>query len=285
MASRTAALDLRWKSGGDVPAFCELLYAALDDLDPIAIHDADDDGRWRVFFRTHAARDAAAVALRDRFAERLTAIDAVDVPDEDWARRSQAGLRAVRVGRLTIAPPWDAASCADPGTLIIIDPSTGFGTGHHETTRLCLSLLQEIDLAGRSALDVGTGSGVLAIAAARLGARIVTAIDDDPDALRNAAENATLNGARDAVSLVHADIGTFRSTAADVVTANLTGAVLVRYARALAALTAPGGTIIASGFATAEADEVADSLGGSIERQANEGDWAAMRLRRPGTRS
>jgi ribosomal protein L11 methyltransferase len=238
-----------------------------------------------VFFRTRAARDAATAALRDGFGDRLTAIEAVEVADEEWARRSQAGLRAVRVGRLTIAPPWDASAAESTDELILIDPSTGFGTGHHETTRLCLSLLQELDLANRRVLDVGTGSGVLAIAAARLGAPTVTAIDDDPDALRNAAENAALNGAVGDVSFVQADLAAFHAPPADVVTANLTGAVLVRHAGVLATLTADGGAIIVSGFAIAEGTEVAAAIGGSIERRLHEGDWAALLLRRPRTGS
>ena len=132
----------------------------------------------------------------------------VDVPDEEWARRSQANLTPVRIGHIVVAPPWLAPDPVPPAYdlqpvpnrirhsadhLIVIDPSTGFGTGHHETTRLCLSLLQRIELFGRRVIDVGTGSGVLAIAAALLGASSVVALDEDPEALRNARENVARN--------------------------------------------------------------------------------------------
>jgi ribosomal protein L11 methyltransferase len=234
-----------------------------------------------VFFRSASARDRAAEGLRASFGDRLTAILPVDVEDEEWARRSQSGLRAVRVGRLTIAPPWDTSS-ADTTHTIVIDPSTGFGTGHHETTRLCLALLQELDLNGRRVIDVGTGSGVLALAAARLGAAIVVGLDDDPDALRNAAENVQLNGAGRTLSLVQADIATFGGEPADVVTANLTAAVLVRNAATIATLLAPNGTLIVSGFAPDEIDTVAAAfeavLGKSPVRRVEEGDWAAASI-------
>ena len=278
----SAAIDLQWRAGDEALLLCELLYAALDDLEPVAIHESETGDGLRVFFRAAAARDRAADTLRASFGDRLTAILPVDIEDEEWARRTQSGLRAVRVGRLTIAPPWDTAS-ADAGTLtIVIDPSTGFGTGHHETTRLCLALLQEIDLNGRRVIDVGTGSGVLALAAARLGAAEVVGIDDDPDALRNAAENVTLNGAEPTLSLVQADIAAFSGAPADIVTANLTAAVLMRHATALANLVAPNGTRIASGFAPDEIEAVVAALevapGKLLVQQMLEGDWAAVSI-------
>jgi len=261
---------------------CELLYAALDDLEPVAIHEAETADGWRVFFRSASARDRAAENLRAAFADRLAAILPVDVEDEEWARRSQSGLRAVHVGRLTIAPPWDTSSTGAATHTIVIDPSTGFGTGHHETTRLCLALLQEIDLNGRRVIDVGTGSGVLALAAARLGAGEVVGLDDDPDALRNAAENVQLNGAERTLSLVQADVAAFRGEPADVVTANLTAAVLMRNAAALATLVAPNGTLIVSGFAPGEIEAVAAAfeavLGKLLVRRVEEGDWAAASI-------
>ena len=282
MANVSAAIDLQWRAGTDASLLCELLYAALDDLDPIAIHEAESGDGLRAFFRSAPARDRAAEHLRTSFGDRLTAILPVDIEDEEWARRSQAGLRAVRVGRLTISPPWDRASADADTHTIIIDPSTGFGTGHHETTRLCLALLQEIDLNGRRVIDVGTGSGVLAIAAARLGSADVVGIDDDPDALRNAAENAQLNSVERNVSLVHLDIAAFSGEPADVVTANLTAAVLMRNAAPLATLVAPNGTLIASGFAPDEIESVVAAfevaLGTLFVRRVEEGDWAAVSI-------
>ena len=285
-----AALDLRWNPGPDAAALVELLYAALDEFEPQAIHDSESADGSRVFFRTSPQRDAAAAALRASFGDRLLALSIVEVPDEEWARRSQAHLTAIRVGRIVVSPPWHATlgfpssynlepeplEIGPPSDLVIvIDPSTGFGTGHHETTRLCLSLLQSLELSGRRVIDVGTGSGVLAIAAAKLGASSAVAFDEDPEALRNARENVARNDVSSRVDVQEAELGTFRGNAADVVVANLTGAVIQKHSRRLAALVAPGGRLIVSGFSVAEAVHVTGALAGTVEQELSEGDWGA----------
>ena len=214
-----AALDLRWRSGPGAPErrTCELLHAQLDEFEPQAIHDDESADGWRVFFRSARHRDDAAAALRATLGDRLLTITAVDVPDEEWARRSQANLTAIRVGRIVVAPPWHDSTAsppelkpADGDIAIVIDPSTGFGTGHHETTRLCLSLLQSIELRDRRVIDVGTGSGVLAIAAAKLGAASVVAFDEDPEALRNARENVARNDVAELVEVREAMLSSFQ---------------------------------------------------------------------------
>ena len=139
----------------------------------------------------------AARQLGTRFEAAGLRVVRAEVDDEDWAARSQAHLTRVTVGRITVAPPWDATPPAD-GALVIVYPSTGFGTGHHESTRLCLRLLQQVELTGRRAVDLGTGSGVLALAAWRLGASDIEALDYDEDAVVNARENLRLNGAESA---------------------------------------------------------------------------------------
>ena len=177
----------------------ELLYAELDAFEPLAIHDLPAEDGWRVFFRLPSQRDEAQAALASALGDRLVGLSPIDVDDEDWARRSQAALTAITAGRITVAPPWDIpefsvdsksrmsgddeAGTLNPESAIrsrVPNPRSqvrhsdrtvyGFRTGHHATTRLCLELLQEVGVAGKRVIDVGTGSGVLAIAAVKLGA-------------------------------------------------------------------------------------------------------------------
>jgi len=267
-------------------AATDRLFAAIDDLSATAIEEREDS--VRVFFSTAFARDRAHTILTADF-------DAapLEVSDEDWARRSQADLQPVTVGRLTISPrvsaspppslaktgqasarpaatltasPQPLAPSSDakppaPGpNVIVITPSMGFGTGHHATTRLCLAALQTLNLSHQSVLDVGTGSGILAIAADRLGAARALGIDHDPDAVQAARENLALNPAARDVSFAVADLRTTPLPRASVVTANLTGALLIDTATELVGAVDPGGTLIVSGLLVGERDEVVQAF-------------------------
>jgi ribosomal protein L11 methyltransferase len=171
-----------------------------------------------------------------------------------------------------VAPPWDA-----PIT-IVIQPSMGFGTGHHATTRLCLAALQRIAIAGRSVLDAGTGSGVLAIAASRLGAAQVTGLDDDADAIHAAWENLALNpGAT--VTLLIGDLKTTDLVPADVILANLTGALLIAAAPRLKKLAKANANLILSGVQAHEERDVLSAFGGfSVETREEEDGWLCLTL-------
>ena len=161
--------------------------------------------------------------------------------------------------------------------MIVIDPSMGFGTGHHQTTRLCLALLQSVEVAGRRVVDVGTGSGVLALAAWRLGAAAIVAVDNDADALQNARENIERNGARRDVLAECSDLEDFETAPADIVTANLTASVLAQHAAALRRLVKPGGALIISGFSPLEMPGLAAAFGPLDVRHVVEGEWSAAR--------
>ncbi len=276
MARSHPALDIRFAPGTG-PADEERLQADLDGLGPIAIQEHESADGWLVFFPDPTSRDGAAAALSSLCPFPIATLTPRDVPDEDWARRTQANLRSIRAGSITVSPPWDIPAADDGSLVVVIEPSMGFGTGHHETTRLCLELLQRVGPAGRSVIDVGTGSGVLAIAAWKMGASQVTAMDSDPDALQNAVENVERNGARDAIAVLHADLSGFDVAPAEIVLANLTAAVLARNAAALRRLVAPAGALIVSGFSPEAIPEVTDALGGAGQvRSAVEGEWAAM---------
>jgi len=306
-----------------------MLYAELDAFEPVAIQEHEAGDGWRVFFRTAAMRDAARGALASEFGNALLELVPRNIDDEDWARRSQASLKAIRAGRIIVAPPWDTESLipnhsssdpgsrisdpgsrisnpesrisnpdsrisdpgsrmSDPGSrtpdphtiTIVIEPSMGFGTGHHATTRLCLELLQQIDVRDRRVIDVGTGSGVLALAAWRLGASSVAAIDNDADALQNARENIERNGATGTIEVLNVDLSSVSLRPADIVLANLTAAVLQRHADSLKQLVASSGGLIVSGFSGDEIEEITRALAATPRAVLGEGEWSAAILQR-----
>jgi ribosomal protein L11 methyltransferase len=230
----------------------------------------------RFFFHNTGDRDRALEALRaqlPQFGGR-----AVDVDDEDWAARSQQMLQSVRVGALIVSPPWDAGDGA-----IIIKPSTGFGTGHHATTRLCLAALQQIDLTGRTVIDVGTGSGILALAARRLGASGVLALDDDADAIAAAEENVRANSAT-RIALEVADFRAATIGQFDVVIANLTGGLLIASAERLQSFAVPGGWLVLSGFLNEETGDVLKAFATCrLHARTSEDEWVCARLKTPAT--
>jgi len=227
-----------------------------------------------VFFATQASRDAAVAALVPQFR-----VSPVDVDDEDWARRSQENLSPITVGRITVLPRPELRAPSPESVAVVIPPSMGFGTGHHATTRLCLAALQTIDLRGASVLDVGTGSGVLALAAVALGATRALGLDDDPDAIAAATENLEPNGVTN-VEFVVGDLMRDDLPSADVIVANLTGALVVRAAGRLVRALRPGGVLIVSGVLAAEGDEVRQAFANqSFVADVQEDEWLAFTIR------
>ena len=265
----------------DVHDSSDLTLAIVDDFSPTAVEDRG--ATLRVFFAASADRDAARAAIQRHF----TAA-AIDVPDDDWARRSQEGLQPVTIGRLTILP--DSPPTAGNGRAafsIVIRPSMGFGTGHHATTRLCLDALQTLDIAGKRVLDVGTGSGILAIAASRLGASRALGIDTDEDAIHAARENLAYNSAPDGVRFEIADIASMQTLVervlgrAEIVAANLTGALLMRSARHLVGAAAPGAALVVSGLQVHERDQVVAAFAPCrIVSERPEDEWLALVMKR-----
>lgn len=272
------ALDLDLRPGTPVPADADdRLALALDDAGPVAV-ESDGASHWRVFFEAPDARDTAADLLRDALGGWL-AIEPTEVADEGWAIKVQRDLGAVAAGRFLVAPPWDVPAAADGSMLVVIEPSAGFGTGHHQSTRLCLRALDRLPVHGARVIDAGTGSGVLAIAAARLGAAGVIAIDHDADAVASARANVSRNLVDAVVGCEVADLSAFAATPADIVVANLTVHLLRRFARTLAALVRPGGTIVASGFTHDQVPLVLDAFPGfRAVATESEDDWVGLTL-------
>lgn len=277
------ALDLDVRVGASLPKRPdETLALAFDDLPVTAVED-QAGAHWRVYFDAPPLRDAARERLQEQFGPWLD-VQAVDVPDEGWALEVQQDLGAVRVGQLVVAPPWDLPPPGPDGcrgTTLVIEPSTGFGTGHHQSTRVCLLALQRLDLRGTRVIDAGTGSGVLAIAAAMLGAGSVLAVDVDDDAVAAARGNVERNGVVEVVECRTADLGTLSAVPATVVVANLTAFLLRRYAAQLDALVTAGGVLVTSGFTQDQVPLVTDAFPGySPAAREDEDDWVSLTLRR-----
>ena len=291
------ALVLRAKAVDDSE---EVVSGILTDFSPVAIHDLAERPlppgglwdptyppipdppptplHWNVCFSDPAERARAADAIH-ALVPGLT-IEAIDLPDDDWAARSQQSLTAVRAGRFIIAPPWDLPEETVDATVIVIEPSMGFGTGHHATTRLCLRLLGEMDVSDLTVLDLGTGSGVLSMAAALSGARRVIGIDVDQDAIDSAESSAQLNTLPDTITFQVSDFRSHPPKPADVVLANLTGGMLTSSAQAIASFVRPQGQLIVSGFDHSEVDAVVRAFGSLNETERlTEDNWIALRLK------
>lgn len=198
------------------------------------------------------------------------------LPEEDWSETWKLHFRPLHVrGKLWVVPPWEDA----PEPKVVIEPGMAFGTGGHATTALCLEALADRVSSGASVLDVGCGSGVLGIAAARLGAGHVVMIDNDPVAVDIAAQNARKNGVEARTSLTPVDElgGTF-----DVVVANILANPLRELAAAIAART--GRTLLLSGILDAQAPDVVvayEAQGLALRERRALGEWVLLELERP----
>lgn len=214
----------------------------------------------------HAGTDDAPLLSADMLAVLAEAAQALGKPapgilatrrvdDQDWVRITQAQFDPIPVGnRLLILPSWHVAEAqAGEREALIIDPGLAFGTGSHPTTRMCLEWLDEHDVSGLRVIDYGCGSGILAIAAARLGAGEVIGIDIDPQAVLSTAENARIN--RVEVTALGGDAAL--PAPAQLVIANILSTPLKLLAPILSSLVAPGGRLVLSGVLERQIDEVA----------------------------
>jgi ribosomal protein L11 methyltransferase len=205
----------------------------------------------------------------------LGAGELAQVAEQDWSETWKAGLEAFTVGNVFVRPSWIEARCPEGAVEVVLDPGMAFGTGTHPTTSLCLGALSAVLDARRGArvLDVGTGSGLLAIAAARLGAARVVATDNDPVALEVAAENAARNGVEQLE--LSGEPPDRLPGAFDLVVANILANTLVELAPGIAARLAPGGTLLLSGILAGQEDAVRDAyLAEGLVRLDPDGDRA-----------
>jgi ribosomal protein L11 methyltransferase len=260
----------------------ESVLAELLEVAPSGVEEVDaPDGRegvveYAVYGAEGELPDLGAIEAHAGAA--LVEVVTEDVPD-DWDERWKRFYFPVLVaGRIYVRPPWEAPAQRGGVEEVVIDPGGAFGTGTHPTTRMCLELVLEAGRPrGRSFADLGCGSGVLAIAAAKLGFDPVLGVDADRAAIEESRRNARANYVE--LELRHADLRSEPVPVADVVVANLTAPLLGAVAGDWARRGERPGTLIASGLLREQADGVAGVLaaaGLTVSRRLVSGDWAAL---------
>jgi ribosomal protein L11 methyltransferase len=206
------------------------------------------------------------------------------LPDMDWSDSWREYYRPLRITeRLTVLPAWDSPPPSLQGILIRMDPGPAFGTGEHATTRMCLKAIEAFcSRPPRSLFDVGTGSGILAIYGAKLGAERVVALDNDPEALRWAARNMALNDLADSIRLCSTPLWDIKERFSLVV-ANLTLDTIMELMPVLSRVVEPGGRLIVSGLLREQVHQVAEKLAHQgfqdIETRFEE-EWACLTARK-----
>lgn len=219
-----------------------------------------------------------AFGLRPVGALKVTRAD-----DVDWTDAWKAGYAVQRVGQIVIVPSWLDEPLRPGEVALRLDPGMAFGTGLHPTTRGCLTLLQEIAAMPPRVLDVGSGSGILALAALRLGADRAVCLDTDAIAVEATRANAERNGLAERVTVGHGTLPDEPRARFPLVLANLVAAALIDLAERLAAHAEPGGVVLASGIIDGRAGEVIDALGAAGLRpvtRLDDGEWVSLRLER-----
>ena len=227
--------------------------------------DLLDQPRDIVKVHMYLAPDENPAEILPLFKERLEAsgveykLETSGIEQEDWQNAWKKYYHAMDIGqRLAIVPGWETY---DTDRIVItMDPGMAFGTGTHETTSLCLETLDSMVKGGERVLDIGTGSGILAIAALKLGAASAEGVDIDPVAVRTAGENAALNGVQDKLTVLVGDLSDKASGTYDIITANIVANAILSLAPAVPGLMAEGATFIASGIIDSRKDEVIAGL-------------------------
>jgi len=295
---------------------CEAGAAGAEIIDKAEVANLpQDQGMWDlideqvlqsmpedVLVKAYFAQNAAATETLALVGERLLALQAMDiglplgsleiesliVHEEDWAEHWKQYYKPFRAGeRLVVKPSWEAYAAQHGDLVIEMDPGMAFGTGTHETTAMCLRLLERYVKPGCVCLDVGCGTGILGIACALLGAGTVTAIDIDPNAVQVAQRNVQANGVADTVSVRQGDLLKERPAGetADVLVANIIADVICMLAEPARAHIVPGGVMICSGIIREREQDVLDSLcaaGYGMDQRLEQGDWVCIAACRGG---
>ena len=268
----------------------EPLRLVEDETDEQALH-ADPAAGYRVTAWVPEDADAPAAVERTQQAlwhlrafdlRPMTELAVAPVDDADWASAWRDGYEVQRIGRLRIVPSW-LETPDDGGVVVRLDPGMAFGTGIHPTTRGCLDMLQGLETTPATVLDVGCGSGILALSALALGATRAVGYDTDNAAIEASRANAKANGMTDRFDVRHGSLPDDGAEGFPLVAANLVAALLIELAPRLAAHADPGATLIASGIIDSRLNEVAAVLAAAGFTEVDRivaGEWITLRCTR-----
>lgn len=250
---------------------------ASDELIPDGI---DGDVRLTCYFDFDIDHGLLLKELKKLFFNGVRNILHSEVQDGDWADNWKKYYTGFDIGsRLTVKPAWETTTYVGSRTVILMDPKMAFGSGEHETTYMCLQLLDEMDLNGKKVLDVGTGSGILAIAAIKLGAGSAVALDIDQTAVFTAAENAAENNVGDRILVERKEISQVHETGFDIVIANIVADVLIDIRKDIKKRVKTGGIIILSGIINDKKQSVRGKFeqeGFLFVKEKIKNEWSAM---------
>lgn len=286
--------ELKLEVRSDVVGEVEEAIAVWEDGRLMLLEDKPSARAWVAgYFENRAQLDEGLSRVEEVVARdwRVGEAEIRELADQDWRDSYKAHFRAWEFGRLHWVPIWERESFVlPPGHAVIwLDPGLAFGTGNHETTRLCCErLVAFAQERGRSAvvIDAGCGSGILALSAAKLGFTQVSGFDNDPEAVRVSEENAELNGLSGRVAFTTADlVSGLAGRRADLLLANIQADVLMTFARGLVSAVSPGGRLVLSGILASENNRVRETFaaaapGWKIDSRLM-GEWSDLVLDRP----
>ena len=227
----------------------------------------------------YACRDRAADLIPFGTLEDTTR----EIDGDDWIDVWKKHFRPIHLGRIVVVPEWIEYERQEGEEIVLLDSNMAFGTGEHETTSMCVELLQTYCVSGKTVLDVGCGSGILGIAAAKLGAKACVLTDLDPIAVTSAKHNAEKNGVADRVSVYETNLTDGAAFQSDIVLANITAEILVLLAPAIPALLNEGGAVILSGIIADRLEKVRtafEAVGLTVSEERRKGEWYALALRK-----
>jgi len=309
-SSRVRWLEVRVQVDGETAEAVNELFGRLGTggavLEELVPGDGPDDAIRSYWIKTYMAvhTPEEEAEYRRRVTEGLWHLGQIRplgkpvftlLAEQDWAETWKASYQPLTIGRrLVIKPSWSEFEARPEHLVIELDPGQAFGTGLHPSTQLCLLGLEEYLTPGHSVLDLVTGSGILAIAAAKLGAEHVDAMDVEPAAVKAAVENVRANNVDPAVSVFFATLTPFRSASGpdpevyrqgghDLVLANIIAEVIAGMATELVELTRPGGVIITSGIILEREHVVLDAFANRavVIMRSQDGDWVSLTFRVP----